>query len=172
MSTRLWTKAIFAGDFDMIFDVPAAPSPYTLQAVFAIQGAGASTYDAYSIEWTMGAGIAPALRKYVDGVQSTPALIYSAPCGVNANDSLWVARRGTTITAYRKPSGGQWTKYLEADAPDYISGPIGFSWSISTIRFDNLRGGPLGPSIQAADNVVLSRQCLMGSDIRYSTQRC
>jgi len=154
--TRLWTKAIFAGDFDMIVDKPVISSSSSCWMVFAIQAPGTSTYDCYAVEWTQGVGIAPYLRKYVDGVSSNVAVIYAAPCAVNVNDSLWVARRGTRITAYRKPSGGQWTKYLEAEAPDYISGPVGLLWSSATERWDNFRGGPLGPSITASDSVTLS----------------
>jgi len=155
-TTRLYTKAIFAADFDLIWDIPAIGSSFSFNIAFAIQGAGTATFDCYAVEFTMGIGIAPYFRKYVDGVMSTPAVIYSAPCGVVAGDSVWVARRGTRVTAYRKPSGGQWTKYLEAEAPDYISGPVGLSWSNTSVRYDNFRGGPLGPSILASDSVTLS----------------
>jgi len=145
VNTRLRYLTSVSDDFDWIVEIPVISGSSSAWMGFAITP-GAS-YNCYEIEWTMNVGLTPKLRKYTGGVQQAdPAVIYSAGCSVNAGDTLWVARRGTRVTAYRKPSGSStWTKYLEAEAPDYIAGYLGLHWVNTAMRWENVRGGGLGP---------------------------
>ena len=64
-----------------------------------------------------------------------------------ANETVWLAKRGTSLSVYRRPSGGVFTQVYnwvrsEHNAPGNFEIRLG---SDAGTRWDNLRGGPFVP---------------------------
>lgn len=60
---------------------------------------------------------------------------------LQSGDSLGIRAVGTTITGWRKPSGGSWTQILSATDSSETSGRIGFAIYQGTFVVDDFGGG-------------------------------
>lgn len=139
-----------AGDFDLVMDCTVTgAAPNEIAIWFCVTNHGPiAAVDGYAFIGSS-AGNYWAIRKYVDGVNAGTLVGPDTTKGpIVAGNSIWIAKRGTTFTIYRKPSGGIYSKMIELIDASYSSGVFAIETSDATIRWDNIRGGPwtgLGP---------------------------
>ena len=135
-----------ARDFDLLVDYVVAEASVPSQFYFCVENWGsAALLDGTELymaaSWVLRDNI-------VGGTSSTLASI-TKPATWAAGSTLWIAKRGTTITVYHRPSGGEFVQVLKASGTATRwdrEGFFGFkqgSYSYQAARFDNLRGGPL-----------------------------
>jgi hypothetical protein len=137
------------GNFDLVLECAVTGgAPNEIAIWFCVSNHGpAASVDGYAFIGSS-SGTYWAVRKYVDGANTGTIVGPVALPPIVAGDTVWFAKRGTTFTIYRKPSGGNYAQILSFTDATYSGGVIAVEASDATIRWDNVRGGPwtgLGP---------------------------
>ena len=137
----------FGPDVDFQFTVVQKGSSY-LAFFFAMQPGGAGSYPSsvfsgYALTIGLGAADEWAFRSYTNGggAQISGSAVTQT---FAAGDQIGVSMRGSTLSAYRKPSGGgSWTLITQITDTDHNrAGGIGYEVGGGTSQiFDDLRGG-------------------------------
>jgi hypothetical protein len=155
------------GDFDLIVECAvtgAAPNEMAIWFCLAGTGLDSANLRGYAFIGSSASSYW-AVRRYSAGVnQGVIAGPASLP-PIVAGDTVWFAKRGTTFTIYRKPSGGSYSKILSFTDANFSEGKIAMEMSDATIRWDNIRGGPwtgLGPTTQYG---VVAQAITFGKDV-------
>jgi hypothetical protein len=131
-------------DFDVVIDCVTAPSTSNsgeFHLHVLLQNPGTQRTGLAFIR----TGTTWILRRAVNGANTQLASASGAT--VASGNTFWVAKRGNTLTAYRRPSGGNWAQLITAanvgaPANGWTAGAVGIEIAESTSRWDNLRGGP------------------------------
>ena len=140
-----WAK--LARDFDLLVDCVNYVSGEELRVNFCVENWGSYTTldgtELYSY------GTEYKLRDNIVGGTSQELIAMTGPAWT-AGSTIWISKRGSTITVYHRPSGGEFVQVAKTtgatrwDRAGYFAFKHG-SFGYSAARFDNLRGGPLIP---------------------------
>ena len=132
-------------DFDFLFDW-AVPTTVYLDIGVLVQLLPGGDHKSIRIGWDPGVNKWTSIYKGPTTSASNGADVPGTP--PVAGEIFWLAKRGTNLKLYKAPPGGgpfsfvgSWTTPA-TDAP-WLPGRIFFVAYDTTIRLDNLRGGPL-----------------------------
>lgn len=128
-----WTMNTTPGDFK------------TIGGFLRIQGPGASTADAYDIEYlhVNAGGSSVTINRVDNGVDTQLGATISQDMA--AGDSLGLSITGSTLQAYYKASAGSWgtLSTTRTDSTYSSAGKIGLEIELSTARVTNFGGGTI-----------------------------
>jgi hypothetical protein len=146
-ASATWNGGPFAADQEVYLTVPTLPQSSGFAQVAArVSTQSPTNISCYLLRVTPSTGTWD-LRKKLNGATSTSMKSVTAPFA--AGDALGLEISGSTITAYRKPSGGAWTAIVSsADTAIPAGGYIAFALGDTTIRGGAFGGGSI-PQVPA-----------------------
>ena len=145
-----YLQASYGPDIDYVIDVPVFSSTNTVPDnvfYFSMDGvSGTMNGNSLEIVPTSASVQRWSFNVIVNNV-STEIGPASNQTYIPNGGSIWIARRGSMMYAFRRDSaGGAWTLVTSANDATWIrAGRFGIKPGDSTNRFDNLRGGTVAP---------------------------
>lgn len=136
-------------DWDLLADCAVTgATPFEIAVWFNAEniGADAATLKGYVFIGSSSSAYW-AIRRYAAGVNQGVIAGPNAFSALVAGDTLWIAKRENTYSIYRRPSGGAFSKMVEVTDTNNTGGVFCFEISDTTIRWDNVRGGPFVPPV-------------------------
>lgn len=135
---RARSKSKLQSDFDLLVDVVVQQQFFIW---YGLTDLDTNVYDGYRVEVSAGTW---RLAFVTNAASATLVQTTIGPLPA-VGSTIWVAKRGTTTTVYYRPTvGDRFYQVLTiTDSRNNISSPFILELPNTTVRLDNVRGGPL-----------------------------
>lgn len=168
-NTNSWATT-FGPDIEAYVTITTKPADGNIVLLLArgTQETSLLTADGYCLRFAPVAGTDTLTIQRIDnGGQTSISSAFSQE--VSNGDSIGLEIVGSTLTAYYKPSGGNWTALGTATDSTYTtSGKIGLFTTSTTIRMDNFGGGTHIPTQVLTPGLFTNNQTFYSPTVTQS----